>query len=51
MLQKTLLNAFKWEFYDLLGTLSIYELTENRALPEILERIYLILGKGGSNAT
>lgn len=43
MLEERLINAFKHEFYELLGSLSIAELTRNKRLPEVLERISLIL--------
>ena len=53
MIEEKIINAFKREFYDLLGSLSIRELTQNKALPFILERISLILSSnagGGLNA-
>jgi len=43
MPERRLMNIFKHEFYEMLGSLSIIELTQNKRLPEVLERISLIL--------
>ena len=43
MLQRKIMQLFKAQFFDLLGSLSIRELTENQDLAPIVERISLIL--------
>ena len=45
MLKHNLMLAFKREFYELLGDISVYELTRNKTLLPIVERISSILAQ------